>query len=193
MPKAPVMEIPEAVIRTIRMRAKRGFSTGRDHLPREAAYYRSCTHLHWQTGTLIMFTRDTGHHSSGWFKNPDYERCLHLSLSFREPRPQQPADYLGSPHMIAQLGGIMPLAPFDERLADAWVQAILQEDRRQAWIEGAFSQQGKELSVRHWRVFCDQAWNPIKPRGEVYSRELTEAGWKSWSDQHSEPNWVDAS
>lgn len=29
-------------------------------------------------------------------------------------------------------------------------------------------------------------WCPIKPRGEVYSRELTEAGYKSFSDVQAE-------
>jgi hypothetical protein len=42
--------------------------------------------------------------------------------------------------------------------------------------------------VRHWRVFCDIIWQAIMPRGEVYSRELTERGWQSWSDLHVEPN-----
>jgi hypothetical protein len=186
------MEIPESIIRTIRLRASRGFSTGRDQLPRERLYYRSCTHLHWQSGTLIMFTRDTGHHTSGWFKNPDWERCLHLSLSFREPRPTCLPDYLASPHTIAELGGVIALAPFDSKIAAAWVKAILGDAARFAWTEGPFSAQGKELSVRHYRVFCDRNWEPIKPRGEVYSRELTEAGFQSWSDQHSELNWVSA-
>ncbi|NLX57306.1 MAG: hypothetical protein GXY58_19525 [Planctomycetaceae bacterium] len=28
----------------------------------------------------------------------------------------------------------------------------------------------------------DERWQPNQPRGEVYSRELTEADWKSFSD-----------
>jgi hypothetical protein len=184
--------VPESIIRTIRTRAAYGVSTGRDQLPHEARYYRRCTHFHWRTGTVVMFTRDTGHHTSGWFKNPDFERCLHLSLSFREPRPEADVELLGSPHTITALGGVLPLAPFDPALADAWTKAILGDARRLSWCEGAFSAEGRAVSVRHWRVFCDRAWEPIKPRGEVYDRELTEAGWQSWSEQHAYPNWIDA-
>lgn len=34
------------------------------------------------------------------------------------------------------------------------------------------------------QVFCDPAWQPLKPRGEVYTREFTEVGWKSFSELH---------
>jgi hypothetical protein len=186
-------EIPESIIHTIRKTAGYGVSTGHDEHPIEAAYYRRCTHLHWQTGTVLMLTRDTGHHSSGWMKNPDFERCLHLSISFREPRPEVDTIRLADPHVLARFGATLISVPFDRPLALRWVKAILGDDRKLAWEEGAFSHQGRQLSVTHWRVFCDRAWQAIKPRGEVYSRELTEKGWKSWSDQHDQPNWVDAS
>lgn len=38
--------------------------------------------------------------------------------------------------------------------------------------------------VYHYRLFCDEAWKPIMPRGEVYSTQFTERGWKSFSDLH---------
>jgi hypothetical protein len=34
------------------------------------------------------------------------------------------------------------------------------------------------------RLFCDAGWQPIKPRGEVYSRHLTEKGWRTFSEIH---------
>ena len=187
-----MMEIPETVVATIRRRARYGVTYGRDDTPSERTYYRRCTYLHWHTGTLVMFTRDAGHHTSGWMKNPDYERCLHLSLSFREPRPTAPVDQLADPAMVEILGGHVPLRPWDDALARRWVSAILGDGERYSWHEGPFSWQGNAAGVQHWRVFCDHGWKPIKPRGEVYSRELTEAGWRSWSDQQPEPNWVSA-
>jgi hypothetical protein len=185
-------DIPESVLAHIRMRARSGVTEGRDRLPHERAYYRRCTHLHWQTGSVVMFTRDTGHHSSGWMKNPDYERCWHLSLSFREPKPERPAEELADPNRLARLGAYFPLAPFDFDVARLWVKYLHGDGARYVWEEGPFSGAGKTLGVRHYRVFCDLGWQPIKPRGEVYSRELTEKGWRSWSDQHAEPNWVSA-
>lgn len=190
-------DMPESVIATILQRARSGVTTGRVQHPVEVAYVRRCSHFHWQSGTVIMFTRDTGHHSGGWFKSPDYERCRHLSLSFRVPYPGRDPTELGLVHNLGVLmratGSYVPLRPFDAASAAAWVKLILGEDRRFAWEEGPFTPEGKELGVRHYRVFCDRNWEPILPRGEVYSRELTEKGWKSFSDVGaSQPSHVSA-
>lgn len=129
-----------------------------------------------RTSARLFFTRDGGMHTSGWFKNPDYERCYHLSISFRDPETGQPA-------------------PFDRHSAEVWVTAFFGDDQRYAWMEGPKTPDGKKCDVWHWRVFCDEHWQPIKPRGEVYSRELTAAGWESWSDRHGdapEPSIVHA-
>lgn len=45
-----------------------------------------------------------------------------------------------------------------------------------------------EATVHHYRLFCDKAWKPILPRGEVYSKDWTPADWKSWSDVHGVEN-----
>jgi hypothetical protein len=116
----------------------------------------------------IVFTRDQGMHTSGWWKNPDYERCEHLSLAFwapdsrRTPRPQ------------------------DHHLARLWCLALFGAERcRYLWVEPPYSPEGIERDVYHYRLFLAPDWRlPMLPRGEVYSREFTEAGWKSWSDLH---------
>lgn len=127
----------------------------------------SCQFDDRRTGTRLFFTRDGGMHSSGWFKNPDYERCYHLSLSFRDPETGASA-------------------PFDRRAAAVWLRVFFGEHERLTWCESPKTEHGKALGVWHWRLFCDEHWQPIKPRGEVYSRELTEAGWQSWSDRHGD-------
>jgi hypothetical protein len=131
-----------------------------------AHYLESCKALHQPTGTLMIYTRDSGHHTSGWFKNPDYEYCLHLSLSFREPSdPDQPRD-------------------FDKALAAEWAELFFGENKRFIWAESPKSPEGIFLQVQHYRVFCDAHWQPFVPRGEVYSTEFTEKGWQSWSELH---------
>lgn len=133
------------------------------HLP----YFSHARQLHFKTGTSLLFTRDIGHHSSGWFKNPDYERCYHLSLSFWDFTGEEP----------------QPRA-FEHGLAKAWVQCFYGDWARFVWEEGP-SQKRLPNEVRHYRVFCDPAWKPIVPRGEVYTRDFIEKGWLSWSDlQH---------
>lgn len=135
---------------------------------------RRCVHDVRHAGLRLIYTRDEGMHSSGWFKNPQFERCLHLSISFRDP--------------TYPVGGDPPPAePFDWYVADRLVESFFGEHRRKAWHEGPKSREGKYRGVEHWRVFTDPAWVPIMPAGEVYSRDLTEAGWRSWSEIHGQP------
>jgi hypothetical protein len=140
-----------------------------------APYYR-LQHLDTASGivTLAIYSRDTGHHTSGWFKNPDYERCYHLSLSFCEWRP------------LAGVG--LTRIPFQLDIARKLVPLVFQNWQRYIWIESAKSPAGIEAGVTHYRVFCDPSWQPIVPRGEVYSQEFTEKGWQSWSAQHGDPH-----
>jgi hypothetical protein len=58
------------------------------------------------------------------------------------------------------------------------------EKARLCWIEPPYSALGKASDIYHYRLFCDHAWQPIKPRGEVYDRRNTPAEWKSFSDLH---------
>lgn len=131
-------------------------------------YFERCRAYHEPTGTRLIFTRDVGHHASGWWKNPDYERCYHLSLSFLDPANHA-----------------WPV-PRDRGLTREWVDCFFGADSRKLWCEPPYSPEGKALDVWHYRLFCAPDWSPIVPRKEVYSREFTEAGWKSYSDVQAE-------
>lgn len=155
-----------AVARELRRRAKHGLLDGRD-TPQMHKYKRHCTNDDGATRMRLIFTRDTGHHSSGWMRNPDYERCWHLSMS---PLPA-----------LIVIPGAAQLAEFDPKTRRLWVEAFFGEDIRLVWHEPAASALGKRIGVEHYRVFCDEHWQPILPRGEVYSSELTELGWRSAS------------
>jgi len=137
----------------------------------EQPYFDRCRGAHEPTGTVLIFTRDVGMHSSGWWKNPDYERCFHLSLSYRDPETDRPR-------------------PRDVKLSKEWVQAFFHEHQRLIWAEPPYSDEGKVSDVWHYRVFCDANWVPMLPRKEVYTREFTEAGWKSFSELGFDPHPV---
>ncbi len=187
-----MIEIPESIVSKIRRRSLTGFNDGSDSAT-TMNYIAECSFFHGLTGTIILFTRDQYHHTSGWMKNPDYERCQHVSVSFREPQPNWAFDRLANPRTLAALGAVIPPAPFVLKEAMVWVEKILWPDAALSWMEMPFSPQGKELSVRHWRLFCDEAWKPIHPRGEVYSTEFTELGWRSWSELNEPmPSYVNA-
>lgn len=132
--------------------ANRGFFEGDGLSP----YFMDCIWWVEQYQCQIIFSRDIGHHTSGWWKNPDYERCYHLSISFPGGKNKNGLEKI--------LDGLFGLG------------------KRKIWIEPPYSRHGKTNEVWHYRLFCDINWQPIIPRGEVYSTEFTEAGWKSYSE-----------
>lgn len=136
---------------------------------RDMSVVQACTAVHVGLGvaTVLVFTRDTGHHSSGWWRNPEYERCYHLSLSFRDP---------------ARVG--VP-GPRDVREAREWVRAFYGPHVDKVWCESPYSSEGKSADVWHYRVFADEHWSPIVPRREVYSH-LAGRGWRSFTELQAE-------
>lgn len=160
----------DALVPFAKLRAQRGTYNGDvSTVANEQYVVGLCTHrfADWRAGKAasIIFTRDVGHHSQGWWKNPDYERCFHLSIAMRDPTTGMPIGY-------------------DRSFYQVLVEAFFDRDARLCWGEPPYSPEGQRFSVWHYRLFCDLAWQPIMPRGEVYDRTLTEAGWKSFSEIH---------
>lgn len=122
---------------------------------------------HKKTSSLLIYTRDEGMHSCGWFKNPDYERCFHLSISYQ-------AEDNGKIYLLSQ----------NRNISELWCRLFFGDNVSKLWIEPSFSLEGKQKDVYHYRLFCDKNWQPIIPRKEVYSKDFTEKNWKSWSEIH---------
>lgn len=138
-----------------------------------------------EVGTRLMFTRDVGHHTSGWLKNPDYERCWHLSVSGEGP----PKGLIVVPEsQILTPAGNLPAkqSDLDADVEKAWVECFFKDAVKYVWRESAKSTEGRAKNVWHYRVFADEQWKAIVPRGEVYSTLHTDLGWQSWSDLHAE-------
>jgi hypothetical protein len=157
----------EKIALQLKLAAESGMYSGLIRTPADEIYFERCKAYYPRTGALMIFTRDTGHHTSGWWKNPDYERCYHLSLSFRDPETFEPR-------------------PFDSKEGKRWAKLFFGDSIRRLWIEPPYSEHGIRLDTHHYRLFCDPGWQPIKPRGEVYSKEFTEIGWKSFSEIHGD-------
>lgn len=169
--------LKSSVAADMKQRARRGVFDPTPEIGKSSAYFarrnqryqQECTGLHRASGTLMIFTRDTGHHRCGWWKNPDYESCWHLSLSYRDPETLSPLEFK------------------DQTLTREWLSHFFGDWQRYLWVESPKSNEGRILQVWHYRVFCDSvSWQPVIPRGEVYSRELTEAGWKSFSEVNAD-------
>jgi len=125
-------------------------------------YLKSCKWWIQKYDCSVLLTRDVGYHTCGWWKNPDYERCWHLSIAF---------------HGGKNKNGLKKI-----------IDGLFGDHKRKLWIEPPYSDVGKSKGVWHYRLFCDEQWDPIVPRGEVYSTQFTERGWKSYSELHDKFN-----
>jgi hypothetical protein len=146
------------IIKTVVVNSAKGiFNT-----PEPNDYFWNCRFWIEKYDAMIIFTRDSGHHTCGWWKNPDYERCYHLSISF--------VDKFGNrkPHKM--------------KIAHKLVEMFFGFSKNLVWCEPPYSDVGVKNDVWHYRLFCDPNWQPIKPRKEVYSTNFTEVGWKSFSE-----------
>lgn len=150
------------------LKRRAGYGTF-DGLSGDDPYLLNCRAMHLPTNTLLTYTRDLGMHSCGWFKNPGFEFCRHLSISFYDP--------------TALLKGLDVPAPRDKKLTAEWLGLFFGKDQDKLWCEPPSSAYGKSREVWHYRLFMAPDFiTPIVPHGEVYSRELTEVGWKSFSE-----------
>ena len=162
---------PEQHLDRMVARLRLGAQTGRyDGTTRTAPYLMSqrAMLVRPDTSVVVIYTLDEGMHACGWWKNPDYERCKHMSVSFVSTETGEPA-------------------PHDRAATAMLCRRFMDDAARLSWWEPPYSEDGKRRDVWHVRVFYAPGWSePILPRGEVYTREFTEGGWKSWSDIHGD-------
>jgi hypothetical protein len=172
--------LPSSVASEMYRRAFHGLYTGTETRENQRLInHCTATWTDGHIGVILIFTRDDELHTGGMLRNPDFERCYHLSLSFRDP--------ISGEHV-----------PFDKAEAKIFVEAFFSpENIGKLWIESPKTPQGKKADVWHYRLMCDANWRGITPRGEVYSSEFTELGWKSFSEIHDTlppimPGWGSA-
>ena len=148
-------EPTEGIVSRLFNAAKNGFFEGKEITP----YFEACRWFVERIGAIVIMTRDIGYHTSGWWKNPDYERCFHVSISYPGGTNLKKTEWL--------------------------LKSLFGSDRKKMWCEPPFSKTGKSLEVYHYRLFCNESWEPIMPRGEVYNTQFIEFGWKSFSEIHN--------
>jgi hypothetical protein len=129
----------------------------------ETPYFVSCRRMNPFRGIATLMTRDVGYHTSGWWKNPDFERCYHLTVSYFDPQTQRPM-------------------PQNHQVTAKIAKAMFFPHVKWVLVEPPYYETGQRRDVWHYRLFCDERWQPLKPSGEVYSTANTKAGWKSFSE-----------
>lgn len=109
----------------------------------------------------VILTFDVGYHASAWWKNSDFDRCLHLSFAW-------PGATFKWDSKIE--------APTDKEIY-AWGEACFGEYAKWSWIEPAAKvfDPHRLSNMPHIRLFLDKGNQPIKVTGEVYTL-------KPWKD-----------
>lgn len=118
--------------------------------------------------TQVRCSFDHHYHGSGWFKNSDYEQCLHVSVSHVSAGEREVR------HIPAELGGGTVLAPKLESPTNAevwaWAEAFFGADAPKAWLEPPASVLDlyRMPNIAHVRLYYDLEMRPFMPEGEVY-------------------------
>lgn len=101
---------------------------------------RNCTLDHFATRTRLIYTRDLA--------VEDFPRCWHLSMS---PIPG-----------LVVIGDVaLHLLKLDARMAELWVAAFFAQHASKVVVTEPESQVGRERAVKHWRLPCDERWEPL--------------------------------
>lgn len=113
---------------------------------------KKCGHIHYPSGTVLIYTRNRNFYASGWIY------CWHLSLSFFDPVTQEDV-------------------PQRRKLANLWCELLFGRDNmRRLLVELPSSLEEKSKDIWHYRLFVDQHWRPITPTGEPFFRQELDRG-----------------
>lgn len=115
----------------------------------------------------LQITKDKQHHSSGWWRNAEYEYCWHLSMSAWD-----------------RAGALYTFGPRDDLREDLpkeeeryWAHAFFPNDFDKLWHEPGggdpetplVEARRRAAHLSHLRLFLDPiTMEPFIPKGEVY-------------------------
>lgn len=118
----------------------------------------------------LLLTRDRSHHSSGWWRNAEYEFCWHLSISARPSADCRLAALgLKKPDEV----GYVDLPKLEETY---WGRLVFGVHADKVWHEPGgtdpsltAAEARRNRSISHLRLFLDpDTFEPFIPSGEVY-------------------------
>lgn len=130
---------------------------------------------HYPTNTSLVFGRDRGHHTLGGWKSPEVERCFHLSLSFVD--------------MDKRI-----VKKTESGLVQLWLRSFFGDALDLVWAEPP-GNEAYDMQQWHFRLFCDETWNPLEKEPVHMQRELRAKGYVRASeiifvsDEPRVPTW----
>jgi hypothetical protein len=125
----------------------------------------------------ILLTKDKMHHSVGWWRNAEYEYCIHASMAALTAEDAEAHNR--KIRLLSGTGFNIPKPPYVE-IPDldlrSWAYAIFGEHVNKVWFEpgGTDPRLTKEEAhgrsvMKHLRLFLEpETFQPFIPKGEVY-------------------------
>jgi hypothetical protein len=118
----------------------------------------------------LLLSRDRSHHSSGWWRNAEYEYCWHLSVSARDATDVRLAQ---AGLKISEEVGYVDLPRTEEMY---WGRLFFDVHADKVWHEPGGTDPSLTLAgahrnnaIVHLRLFLDpETFQPFIPNGEVY-------------------------
>jgi hypothetical protein len=176
LPEPTAGQVTTAV--NMRREADRGWYTGdMESLQRYGARRVVDSRAEPELVVSLLLTKDKMHHSVGWWRNAEYEFCIHASFAAltrdeadRHARRQR---LLGGTGFQVQPPQYEEIPELDLR---TWAVAIFGEHVNKVWFEpgGTDPRLTKEEAhgrsvMKHLRLFLDpETFEPFIPKGEVY-------------------------
>jgi hypothetical protein len=175
------LPVDEQVIRTMVRRAFNNPWKGNQPLLDKRHVLDTTAILEPGRPTRILCTFDYNYHGSGWFKNSEFEQCLHVSVSHPHwDRSRVHVDKTGQlgAGAGARYAGYDLETPTEEECWE-WGKAFFGEHAPKAWIEPAASVLDlyRSPNIVHLRLYYDEHLEPFMPTAEPY------AVVKPWSEK----------
>lgn len=155
--KPDILDGDYALAEGMKAKADEGWYTGdMESLVAHGAKYDVCGRTDHDLLIRLLLTKDRMHHSVGWWRNAEYEYCIHLSISAWHT-PEEPED----------------IPPAEERY---WTFAFFPRTYTMLWHEPGGTdprltpeEKMKNRHFAHLRLFLDpETFEPFIPTGEVY-------------------------
>jgi hypothetical protein len=162
-----------SIARQMRAKVRKGWYLGTaETLERYGARRFATARTTPELSIQLLLSRDKMHHSVGWWRNAEYEYCLHLSISARErvgvlaATAAQDADAFNS----------IPYEDMPHEELRYWARLIFGEHVDKLWIEPGGTdprltrdEAHTHRAINHLRLFFDpETFEPFIPSGEVY-------------------------
>lgn len=124
-------------------------------------------------GTLILYSREVWAPAVIKRKKVPAAYWRHLSFSFHE------SDLKAGPERYGRMRKVLRR---DLEATAGWLSWFFGSQCRYLLCDPPMTKHGKEFDVWHYRLLCDELWNPPRSRVEIPVEQFKAAGWITFEE-----------